>query len=510
MSTATAEPRAPQAERLALQATGISKNFDGVAALTEARLEVRPGEIHALLGENGAGKSTLIKVLTGVHQPDAGSIESSGIPVQFSGVRDANEAGVAALYQETSIIPTISVAENILLGERTPSSGGVVRWSELRREARRQLDRLNQGRIPLRRLAGRLSPVQQTMVSVARALASDARVLILDEPTAALTDTEIKDLFTVLRGLRADGVGIVYVSHRLEEVFELCDRVTIMRNGQTIVTRDVVEMTIDEVISTMVGRPAEDLFPERGTATDQVVLRVEGLCGNKVQGLDFSAHAGEVLGIGGLAGAGRSELMRLLAGDQKRTGGTISVDDEPVAGTSGVGRALDRGIALVPEERRSQGVSLGASIQDNIAGANLEKVSSAGWMSSRRVTELARRGMENLRVKARSPRQPVGLLSGGNQQKVVLAKMLARDPRVLLLDEPTRGIDVGTKAEIYRLIRQLAAQGTTIIAVSSELPELIGLSDRILIMHEGRVSGEVPAEGADEETLLSLCYGRTA
>ncbi|WP_413542627.1 sugar ABC transporter ATP-binding protein [Citricoccus nitrophenolicus] len=510
MSTATAEPRAPQAERLALQATGISKNFDGVAALTEARLEVRPGEIHALLGENGAGKSTLIKVLTGVHQPDAGSIESSGTPVQFSGVRDANEAGVAALYQETSIIPTISVAENILLGERTPSSGGVVRWSELRREARRQLDRLNQGRIPLRRLAGRLSPVQQTMVSVARALASDARVLILDEPTAALTDTEIKDLFTVLRGLRADGVGIVYVSHRLEEVFELCDRVTIMRNGQTIVTRDVVEMTIDEVISTMVGRPAEDLFPERGTATDQVVLRVEGLCGNKVQGLDFSAHAGEVLGIGGLAGAGRSELMRLLAGDQKRAGGTISVDDEPVAGTSGVGRALDRGIALVPEERRSQGVSLGASIQDNIAGANLEKVSSAGWMSSRRVTELARRGMDNLRVKARSPRQPVGLLSGGNQQKVVLAKMLARDPRVLLLDEPTRGIDVGTKAEIYRLIRQLAAQGTTIIAVSSELPELIGLSDRILIMHEGRVSGEVPAEGADEETLLSLCYGRTA
>ncbi|GAA4768954.1 sugar ABC transporter ATP-binding protein [Citricoccus nitrophenolicus] len=510
MSTATAEPRAPQTERLALQATGISKNFDGVAALTEARLEVRPGEIHALLGENGAGKSTLIKVLTGVHQPDAGSIESSGTPVQFSGVRDANEAGVAALYQETSIIPTISVAENILLGERTPSSGGVVRWSELRREARRQLDRLNQGRIPLRRLAGRLSPVQQTMVSVARALASDARVLILDEPTAALTDTEIKDLFTVLRGLRADGVGIVYVSHRLEEVFELCDRVTIMRNGQTIVTRDVVEMTIDEVISTMVGRPAEDLFPERGTATDQVVLRVEGLCGNKVQGLDFSAHAGEVLGIGGLAGAGRSELMRLLAGDQKRTGGTISVDDEPVAGTSGVGRALDRGIALVPEERRSQGVSLGASIQDNIAGANLEKVSSAGWMSSRRVTELARRGMDNLRVKARSPRQPVGLLSGGNQQKVVLAKMLARDPRVLLLDEPTRGIDVGTKAEIYRLIRQLAAQGTTIIAVSSELPELIGLSDRILIMHEGRVSGEVPAEGADEETLLSLCYGRTA
>ncbi len=510
MSTPVMDPQEAQAGTLALRASGISKHFDGVAALTEARLEVRPGEIHALLGENGAGKSTLIKVLTGVHQPDAGSIETTGNPVQFHDVRDAQHAGVVALYQETSIIPTISVAENILLGDRTPRSGGLVRWSELRREAKAQLERLNQGRIPLRRLGGRLSPVQQTMVSVARALASDARVLILDEPTAALTDTEIKDLFTVLRSLREDGVGIVYVSHRLEEVFELCDRVTIMRNGQTIITKDVAEMTIDEVISTMVGRPAEDLFPERGTATGQVVLQVEGLSGNKVQGLDFSAHAGEVLGIGGLAGSGRSELMRLLAGDQKRTGGTISVDGTAVAGLSGVGRSLERGIALVPEERRAQGVSLGASIQDNIAGANLGSVSTAGWVSSRKITELARRGMENLRIKARSPRQHVGLLSGGNQQKVVLAKMLSRNPRVLLLDEPTRGIDVGTKAEIYRLIRSLAAAGTTIVAVSSELPELIGLSDRILIMHEGRVSGEVPAEGADEETLLTYCYGRTA
>ena len=346
------------------------------------------------------------------------------------------------------------------------------------------------------------------MVSVARALAAEARVLILDEPTAALTDTEIRDLFTVLRGLREDGVGIVYVSHRLEEVFELCDRVTIMRNGQTIVTKDVAEMTIDEVISTMVGRSAGDLFPVRGTATDRVVLSVDGLHGNRVQDLSFTAHAGEVLGIGGLAGSGRSELMRLLAGDQKRTAGTITVEGRQVAGARGVGRALAHGIALVPEERRSQGVSLGATIQDNIAIANLSRVSRAGWVSSGGIAKLAREGIADLRIKARGPRQQVGLLSGGNQQKVVLAKMLARNPRVLLLDEPTRGIDVGTKAEIYRLIRALAAAGTTIIAVSSELPELIGLSDRILIMHEGRVSGEVSAADADEELLLSYCYGR--
>ncbi|WP_246836169.1 sugar ABC transporter ATP-binding protein [Nesterenkonia sp. NBAIMH1] len=496
--------------RLALRAHDIHKHFDGVAALSGARLDVREGEIHALLGENGAGKSTLIKVLTGVHQPDQGSLERDAEPLEIRTVRDAQRAGVVALYQETSIIPTISVAENILLGERTPSSGGIVSWRAMHRQARHYLDRLNQGNIPLRRLAGSLSPVQQTMVSVARALASNARVLILDEPTAALTDTEIQDLFAVLRGLRDEGVGIVYVSHRLEEVFQLCDRVTIMRNGQTIMTKDVEDVTIDEVISTMVGGSPDSMFPDRGTATDRVVLSVEALSGNKVRDLSFSAHAGEVVGIGGLAGSGRSEVMRLLAGDQKRTAGTITVDGSTLAGGGGVDRSLRAGIALVPEERRSQGVSLGDTIENNVAMANLSKVSAGGWVSAKAITELARKSIADLRIKARGPRQEVGLLSGGNQQKVVLAKMLARSPKVLLLDEPTRGIDVGTKAEIYRLIRALAANGTTIITVSSELPELIGLSDRILIMHEGRVSGEVSATGADEEMLLSYCYGRDA
>ncbi|MGO1184272.1 MAG: sugar ABC transporter ATP-binding protein [Micrococcaceae bacterium] len=498
-----------EAERFVLRAEGISKNFDGVAALTQARLHVRPGEIHALLGENGAGKSTLIKVLTGVYRQDSGTIESQGAPVQFSGVRDAHNAGVVALYQELSIVPTISVAENILLGETTPNTAGFVRWSDVRKQAQRQLERLNQ-KIPVRRLAGRLSPVQQTMVAVARALTTNARVLILDEPTASLTDTEIHNLFAVLRSLRDEGVGIVYVSHRLEEVFELCDRVTIMRNGSTITTRDVADITINEVISTMVGKAAGDLFPARGTATDRPVLQVDSLCGRRVQDLSFTVHAGEVLGIGGLAGSGRSELLRLLAGDQKYVSGTITVGGQHLTLSGNVGAVIRAGMVLVPEERRSQGVSLEASIQDNIALANLEKVSRAGWVSSRRIAELARSGMQNLQIKARNPRQHVGRLSGGNQQKVVLAKMLARDPQVLLLDEPTRGIDVGTKAEIYRLIRELAAQGTAVVAVSSELPELIGISDRILIMHEGHLSGQVPAEGADEELLLTYCYGRTA
>jgi ribose transport system ATP-binding protein/rhamnose transport system ATP-binding protein len=493
----------------ALEAVGISKHFDGVFALNGAHLSVEPGEIHALLGENGAGKSTLVKVLTGVYHPDEGRILRGGEEVEVANVRVAKRAGIVALYQELSIIPTLSVAENILLGERIPSRGGIVQWATLRRRAKEQLERLHQ-KIPLRQLAGELSPVQQTMVSFARALANEAQILILDEPTASLTDTEITELFAVLRSLRSHGVAIVYVSHRLEEVFELCDRITIMRNGETVMTKNVADSTIDEVISTMVGRSPGELFPDRGTATSTVALTVEKLHGRRVQDVSFTAHRGEVLGIGGLAGSGRSELLRILAGAQKHTSGTITVGGTQLPHSAGVARTLDAGIALVPEERRSQGVILSASIQDNIALANIGTVSSLGMVSGGRIADITKRGMADLQVKARSPRQPVGELSGGNQQKVVLAKMLARNPAVLLMDEPTRGIDVGTKAEIYRLIRMLAAKGTTVIAVSSELPELIGMSDRVLIMHEGRISGEARSEDADEELLLAYCYGKKA
>ncbi|MCX6501611.1 MAG: sugar ABC transporter ATP-binding protein [Microbacterium sp.] len=491
----------------ALEAIDIVKSFDGVHALKGVQLSVRPGEIHALLGENGAGKSTLIKVVTGLYAPDSGQIRRAGEDVEFATVRAAHKAGIVALYQELSIVPTTSVAENVLLGEQLPSRAGIVNGRVLRRRAREQLERLNQ-RISMRKLAGDLSPVQQTMVAVARALATDARVLILDEPTASLTDTEIREVFAVLRSLRDEGVAVVYVSHRLEEVFELCDRLTIMRNGETIVTRDVADTTIGEVISTMVGRNAESLYPERGTKTDEVALVVTDLQGRRVTDVSFTAHVGEVLGIGGLAGSGRSELLRILAGAQRSVSGTVTVAGEEIPRRSGVGRVLAAGMALVPEERRSQGVMLGSSVQDNIALANIGAVSRAGWVSRRRIAEIANRGMADLRIKARSARQSVGELSGGNQQKVVLAKMLARRPKVLLMDEPTRGIDVGTKAEIYRLIRELAATGTTVIAVSSELPELIGMCDRILIMHEGSISGDVPADGADDELLLSYAYGR--
>ncbi|MDO8384490.1 MAG: sugar ABC transporter ATP-binding protein [Microbacterium sp.] len=502
-ATTAAPPIAP-----ILEARGITKHFDGVHALRGVDLEVRPGEIHALLGENGAGKSTLIKIITGLYQQDQGEVRVAGESVDFANVRAAHRAGVVALYQELSIVPTISVAENIVLGEDAPSTLGFVRWKQLRKHARAQLDRLGQS-ISLRRLAGGLSPVQQTMVAVARALSIDAKVLILDEPTAALTDTEIEGLFSVLRGLRAEGVAIVYVSHRLEEVFALCDRLTVMRNGRTIVTKNVSDSSIDDVISTMVGREQNELYPERGVVGDKVVLSVEGLSGRRVRDVSFQVREGEVVGVGGLAGSGRSELLRLLAGAQRNSAGTVQVDGTAVVGR-GVGRALNAGIALVPEERRAQGVILSAPIADNIAIANLKSVSPGGIVSQRRIVQLAKRAVGELQIKARSVRQPVGQLSGGNQQKVVLAKMLARNPKVLLMDEPTRGIDVGTKAEIYRLVRELAAKGTAVVAVSSELPELIGLSDRILVMHEGHISGEVDADGADDELILTYAYGRDA
>lgn len=504
VDVATAEPSVSPI----LEVRGITKHFDGVQALRGIDIEVRPGEIHALLGENGAGKSTLIKIITGLYQQDQGEVRVAGEAVDFANVRAAHRTGVVALYQELSIVPTISVAENIMLGAGTHATLGFVRWKELRAHAQALLDRLGQ-KINLRRLAGGLSPVQQTMVAVARALSIDAKVLILDEPTAALTDTEIEGLFAVLRSLRAEGVAIVYISHRLEEVFALCDRLTVMRNGRTIVTKNVSDSSIDDVISTMVGREQNELYPERGTGGGKVVLSVEGLSGRRVRDVSFQVRAGEVLGVGGLAGSGRSEMLRLLAGAQKNSAGIVQVDGVTVIGR-GVGRALDAGIALVPEERRAQGVILSAPIADNIAIANLKSVSPGGIVSQRRIVQLAKRSLDELQIKASSVRQPVGQLSGGNQQKVVLAKMLARNPKVLLMDEPTRGIDVGTKAEIYRLIRELAAKGTAVIAVSSELPELIGLSDRILVMHEGRISGEVEADGADDELILTYAYGRDA
>lgn len=498
--------RAQPLEVPMVRAQSISKHFDGVFAVREANLSLWRGEIHALLGENGAGKSTLVKILTGVYAPDDGRIELDGAQVEFRNVIEAQRAGVVALYQELSIVPNLSVAENIMIGEKTPATAGLVAWGKLFNVAGGHLEMLNQ-RIPLRRLAQDLSPVQQTMVSVARALAVDARVLILDEPTASLTNLEIVDLFRTLRQLRDKGVAIVYVSHRLEEVFELCDRATIMRNGQVIATEAVADLTIESVISKMVGRNSDEIFPPRSKHGDEVVVEVAGLTGRTVQDASLVVRRGEILGVGGLGGSGRSELLRLISGAQRAQSGVVRMGGKDVTPRS-ITRGLDAGIAMVPEERRSQGVILDQPIRENMILANLRSVSSGGLVQEARVRSLANRGMTDLRIQARGTGQKVGELSGGNQQKVVLAKFLARKPMLLLLDEPTRGIDVGTKAEIYSLIQELAEEGAAVLMVSSELPELLGLCHRIILLHQGRLAGEVAAEAATEEQLLTYCYGR--
>ena len=515
---AGAKPGPPLATR------GLSKDYGPVRVVAGMTLEFHAGSVHALLGENGAGKSTLIKMLSGAIQPSEGEILVDGEPHQFRSVGDAQGRGIVALPQELTLVPSLGAAENIFLGVRRPGAGILVNRGSLNRDAAAILERLRQ-RIPLGTPVGELSAVQQTMVALARALARDARVLILDEPTAALTDTETEQLFAVLRELRDAGTAIVYVSHRLEEVFALCDTATVMRNGTHVWTKPIGETSHDDVVSAMIGRAHGQAFPPRaderageadgagsGSGSDsstEPVLRVEELSGYTLRGVSLAARAGRVLGIAGLAGAGRSELLKIVAGAQRARGGQVLLDGRDVTRHS-IGRSMGDGIALVPEERRGQGLVITDSIRGNIALANFGSLSGAGVMSRSREHRTAEKWAKDLQIKTTSVRQPVEELSGGNQQKVVLAKVLERQPRVLLLDEPTRGIDVGTKSDIYVLIRRLAESGVAVVVVSSEIPELIGIADEIAVLHEGELTGVVPAAGASEESILSLCYRKTA
>lgn len=495
---------------VALEVAGLVKNFEGVRALKEVSLKVEPGSIHGLVGENGAGKSTLIKIVSGVVAPDDGTVAIGGSSQRFSSARDAQAAGIATLHQELALVPALDAAENIFLGRSLPKSRlGLVSWRELRGEAQAALAKLGV-RLPLGVPAGRLSPAQQTMVTIARAMSHEARVLILDEPTASLTDREISEIFSVLRQLRGAGVAVMYVSHRLEEIFSLCDQVTVMRDGEVVTTQPVEQLEPDELIRLMVGTRPERLYPERSGGAGQVVLQARDLTGTRVRGATFELRRGEVVGIAGLGGSGRSELVRLLGGAQRAEAGTLLLDGRRVQFKSPQ-HALRAGVGLVPEERRTQGLVMTDSVGENLTAAVLGQLAAGGvFRNRRRESKNAEDSVEALRIKAARLEQNIGQLSGGNQQKVVLGKVLARGPKVLLLDEPTRGIDVGTKAEIYRLVRRLAEEGTAVVVVSSELPELLGLTDRILVMHEGAMVSELPAEGAEEHDVLNRCYGRVA
>jgi rhamnose transport system ATP-binding protein len=483
------------------QVEHVSKAFGGVQALRDVQFAIYPGEVHAILGENGAGKSTLIKIMTGVHQPDSGALLLDGAPVHFANTRAAQEHGIAAIYQEPSLFPDLDVAENILIG-RQPMRGGRVDWKRLYQEAGAVLKRLGLSLNPRTR-ARDLSVAQQQIVEIARALSINARVLIMDEPTSSLTLAEVEDLFAIVRQLRAGGTAIVFISHRLEELFALADRVTTLRDGAYVGTQPLASVTTDGLIRMMVGRPLAELFPKQDVAPGEVVLEVERLSvAGAFSEISFSLRRGEIVGMAGLIGAGRTNVARALFGVEPADSGTIRLDGRPVSIASPA-QAMALGIGYVPEDRKEHGLVLELSIADNITLPTLASFSRLGWVDvagERAAAEVAARQLE---VKMAGIDQKAGQLSGGNQQKVVLAKWLGTRPRVLILDEPTRGIDVGTKAAVHRLMSSLAAEGMAILMISSELPEVLGMSDRILVMREGRLTGHFSRAEASQETLMA-------
>ncbi len=494
-----------------LRLRGLGKAYGGVPVLRDVDLDLAPGEVHALLGENGAGKSTLIKILSGVVAPDAGSVEVGGVPGGHLTPHRAARLGVATLHQELAVVPGLSVAENVLLGQRTPQRAGRVRWRAVHARAREVLQGLGQD-LDVRQDAARLGPVGMTMVAIARAVSQDAKVLVLDEPTASLTDRETAALFAVVRRLAARGVAVLYVSHRLEEVLELCDAWTVLRGGVVVGRGAVAGTDVRTLIDTMAGRPVDTLYPQRDGAAGEVLVEGRGLTGRRVRGVDVDVRAGEVLGVAGLAGSGRSELLRLLAGVQTPDGGSVTLTGPagrtPLARTPG--GAHRQGVVLVPQERRADAL-VPDSVERNVNLATLARHTRGRLLVHRRAArDHARSAVGALDVRHRSLEQPVLQLSGGNQQKVVLARFLALEPRVLLLDEPTRGVDVSTKAEIYRLVRERAARGLAVVVAGSDLLELRGIADRVLVLHEGVVQGVHDAATTSEHRLLAACYGKDA
>jgi len=490
-----------------LELRGISKAFPGVQALKEVDFDVCPGEVHALVGENGAGKTTLIKIAAGVYQPDEGEIIYDGQPVRIFNPHHAQELGIAAIHQEASFYPDLSVLENIFMG-RQPTRGrlGLIDWRRMRAEAE-AIFRSMEVEMDIAALVGGLSVAERQMVEIAKALLQRARVLIMDEPTSPLAQKEIQVLFQMVNRLRDQGVAVIYITHRLDEVFVLADRVTVLRDGQRIGTHSVEEVDHQQLINMMVGRTLTQLFPKEEAEIGEPVLRVRGLTKKGLfQDINLVVHRGEIVGLAGLVGAGRSELGRSLFGIDPADEGEVWVDGRLVSIRS-PWEALSLGIAYLPEDRQRQGIIAPMRVRENISLAILESLCRAGIISLNRESRLAEEYVEKLDIRTPSVDQPVAHLSGGNQQKVIVARWLATHPRILILDEPTRGIDVGAKAEIHRLMSELAKQGMGILMISSELPEIMGMSDRIVVMHEGRIAGELPRTEATQERIMSLATG---
>ncbi|MDX6917081.1 ribose ABC transporter ATP-binding protein RbsA [Pectobacterium carotovorum] len=490
-----------------LQLQGITKSFPGVKALSGAALNVYPGKVMALVGENGAGKSTMMKVLTGIYRKDAGSIHFLGQVVDFNGPKASQEAGIGIIHQELNLIPQLTIAENIFLGREFTNRFGRLDWNKMYAEADKLLKRLNL-RYDSRRMVGDLSIGDQQMVEIAKVLSFESKVIIMDEPTDALTDTETASLFSVIKELQSQGCGIVYISHRLKEIFEICDDITVFRDGQFIGERPVSDLQEDTLIEMMVGRKLEDQYPRSSKVPGEVRLKVQNLSGPGVDSVSFTVRKGEILGVAGLMGAGRTELMKILYGALPRTGGNVTLDGRDVV-TRKPQDGLANGIVYISEDRKRDGLVLGMSVKENMSLTALRYFSHAGGRLKHAEEQLTVADFIRLfNVKTPSMEQPIGLLSGGNQQKVAIARGLMTRPNVLILDEPTRGVDVGAKKEIYQLINQFKEEGLSIILVSSEMPEVLGMSDRIIVMHEGRLSGDFPIEQATQEVLMAAAVGK--
>jgi len=485
-----------------LELRNISKSFSGVEVLHEVSFALRPGEVHALLGENGAGKSTLVKIITGVHQPDQGEILLNGEPVHFSDARDSRQAGIAAIYQELSLFPDLDVAENIFAGRQPVTGGGRVDWRRLYAEAGKLLESLGVT-LDLKQKARTLSIAQQQMVEIARAFSINAQILIMDEPTSSLTLHEVDDLFRLVRRLRTDGTAVIFISHRLEELYALADRVTVLRDGSYVGTKPTKEVTRDDLIRMMVGRTITNLFPKQDVKPGEVVLKVENLTrAGSFYDVSFELRRGEILGLAGLVGAGRTNVARAIFGVEPPTAGRIEVEGRTVAIRSPQ-QAIGLGFAYVPEDRQLHGLIPAMPLTPNISLAMLPHYAQRGWLRDKRERKSAYEAAVQMEVRANNVWQLARELSGGNQQKVVLAKWLSTNPRILILDEPTRGIDVGTKAAVHGLMSKLASEGMAILMISSELPEILGMSDRVLVMREGHVTGHFTRAEATQENIIS-------
>jgi ribose transport system ATP-binding protein len=485
-----------------LTVTGVSKRFGATQALDRIDLEVKPGEVVALLGENGAGKSTLSNIIAGTFAPDTGTMTWQGQPYAPAEPGDAINAGIGMIHQELRLLPDLSVAENVFIG-RWPTTGGRVNREEMNRRAAEQLRRLGLDIAPTRTVRS-LRVAAQQQVEIAKALTLDAKLLLLDEPTAALGAEETESLFAVIDQLRTEGVSFIYVSHRLEEIARIADRVVVLRDGRWVASHDTAQVPVGQLIQDMVGRNLERLFPDTGAPAPDEVLRVDGLtsAAGAFQDISFSVHAGEILGIAGIVGAGRTELVRAIAGADPVAEGTVTVAGDALR-TGDPLAAIRAGVVLVPEDRKQEGIVLDMPIADNIAVCNLDRLAEGGWVKPGKVRSVAEDAIDRLKVKGR-PEQPVRALSGGNQQKVVIAKWLERKPRVIILDEPTRGIDMGARAAIYEVIAELARGGMAVIVVSSELEEVLGLSHRVMVLSRGQQRGLLDGADATDHAIMEL------